>query len=201
MRFRLHFCIGLFYLFSSILLLRHVSFCSAYSRCLPSLPRILVLEGEAVGIKSFGYSLLGGLDVDGNHYPDLLVGSLADTAVLFRARPVLHVSHEVFIAPRTIDLEQPSCAGGHSVRVDLRVCFSYIAAPSSYSPIVAHVVEGVVKEVVEHAKEAGEKAIAEALKKAHETGDKVVKEVTDTVTNTVTNAVTHAAEGLGKLGQ
>ncbi|XP_004700627.2 integrin alpha-7 isoform X3 [Echinops telfairi] len=96
-----------------------------------------VLEGEAVGIRSFGYSLSGGLDVDGNHYPDLLVGSLADTAVLFRARPVLHVSHEVFIAPRTIDLEQPNCPGGHSVCVDLRVCFSYIAAPSSYSPIVA----------------------------------------------------------------
>nr|XP_060513341.1 integrin alpha-7 isoform X4 [Panthera onca] len=96
-----------------------------------------VLEGEAVGIKSFGYSLSGGLDVDGNHYPDLLVGSLADTAVLFRSRPVLHVSHEVFIAPRAIDLEQPNCAAGHSVCVDLRVCFSYIATPSSYSPIVA----------------------------------------------------------------
>nr|KAF6495369.1 integrin subunit alpha 7 [Rousettus aegyptiacus] len=96
-----------------------------------------VLEGEAVGIKSFGYSLSGGLDVDGNHYPDLLVGSLADTAVLFRARPVLHVSHEVFIAPRNIDLEQPNCAGGRSVCVDLRVCFSYIAVPSSYNPIVA----------------------------------------------------------------
>ncbi|XP_076710752.1 integrin alpha-7 isoform X4 [Callospermophilus lateralis] len=96
-----------------------------------------VLEGEAVGIKSFGYSLSGGLDVDGNHYPDLLVGSLADTVALFRARPVLHVSHEVFIAPRAIDLEQPNCAGGHSVCVDLRICFSYIAVPSSYSPIVA----------------------------------------------------------------
>ncbi|CAK7296675.1 Integrin alpha-7 [Vulpes lagopus] len=96
-----------------------------------------VLEGEAVGVKSFGYSLSGGLDVDGNHYPDLLVGSLADTAVLFRARPVLQVSHEVFIAPRAIDLEQPNCAAGHLVCVDLRVCFSYIATPSSYSPIVA----------------------------------------------------------------
>ncbi|XP_048971044.1 integrin alpha-7 isoform X6 [Canis lupus baileyi] len=96
-----------------------------------------VLEGEAVGVKSFGYSLSGGLDVDGNHYPDLLVGSLADTAVLFRARPILQVSHEVFIAPRTIDLEQPNCAAGHLVCVDLRVCFSYIATPSSYSPIVA----------------------------------------------------------------
>ncbi|XP_023563099.1 integrin alpha-7 isoform X2 [Octodon degus] len=96
-----------------------------------------VLEGEAVGIKSFGYSLSGGLDVDGNHYPDLLVGSLADTAVLFRARPVLHVSHDVSIAPRAIDLEQPNCAGGHSVCVDLRICFSYTAVPNSYSPIVA----------------------------------------------------------------
>ncbi|XP_006859454.1 PREDICTED: integrin alpha-7 isoform X2 [Chrysochloris asiatica] len=96
-----------------------------------------VLEGEAVGIKSFGYSLSGGLDVDGNHYPDLLVGSLTDTAALFRARPILHVSHELFIVPPTIDLEQPNCPGGLSVCVDLRICFSYIAAPSSYSPIVA----------------------------------------------------------------
>ncbi|KAM9072685.1 integrin alpha-7 isoform 2-T2 [Megaptera novaeangliae] len=96
-----------------------------------------VLEGEAVGIKSFGYSLSGGLDVDGNRYPDLLVGSLADAAVLFRARPVLHVSHEVSILPRNIDLEQPNCASGHSVCMDLRVCFSYIASPSSYSPVVA----------------------------------------------------------------
>uniref|UniRef100_A0ABI0NQJ0 Integrin subunit alpha 7 n=1 Tax=Bos taurus TaxID=9913 RepID=A0ABI0NQJ0_BOVIN len=96
-----------------------------------------VLEGEAVGIKSFGYSLSGGLDADGNHYPDLLVGSLDDTAVLFRARPVLHVSHEVSILPRAIDLEQPNCANGHLVCMDLRVCFSYIASPSSYSPTVA----------------------------------------------------------------
>uniref|UniRef100_A0A250Y6V9 Integrin alpha-7 n=1 Tax=Castor canadensis TaxID=51338 RepID=A0A250Y6V9_CASCN len=96
-----------------------------------------VLEGESVGIRSFGYSLSGGLDVDGNHYPDLLVGSLADTAVLFRARPILHVTHEVFIAPPAIDLEQPNCAGGRLVCVDLRICFSYIAVPSSYSPIVA----------------------------------------------------------------
>ncbi|XP_043303437.1 integrin alpha-7 isoform X2 [Cervus elaphus] len=96
-----------------------------------------VLEGEAVGMKSFGYSLSGGLDVDGNHYPDLLVGSLDDTAVLFRARPVLHVSHEVSILPRAIDLEQPNCASGRLVCMDLRVCFSYIASPGSYSPTVA----------------------------------------------------------------
>lgn len=32
-----------------------------------------------------------------------------------RARPVLHVSQEMFIAPRAIDLEQPNCAGGRLV--------------------------------------------------------------------------------------
>ncbi|XP_026633835.1 integrin alpha-7 isoform X4 [Microtus ochrogaster] len=96
-----------------------------------------VLEGEAVDIKSFGYSLSGGLDVDENYYPDLLVGSLADTAALFRARPVLHVSQEIFIAPRAIDLEQPNCADGLLVCVDIRICFSYVAVPSSYNPTVA----------------------------------------------------------------
>ncbi|XP_036025561.1 integrin alpha-7 isoform X1 [Onychomys torridus] len=96
-----------------------------------------VLEGEAVDIKSFGYSLSGGLDVDGNDYPDLLVGSLADTAALFRARPVLHVSQEISVAPRAIDLEQPNCAGGRLVCVDIRLCFSYTAEPKSYNPAVA----------------------------------------------------------------
>ncbi|XP_051819299.1 integrin alpha-7 isoform X1 [Antechinus flavipes] len=95
-----------------------------------------VLEGEAVGIESFGYSLSGGLDVDGNAYPDLLVGSLADTIALFRSHPVLHVSHDIFISPRAIDLELPNCADGHMVCVDLRVCFSYIANPSNYNPSV-----------------------------------------------------------------
>ncbi|KAM8982468.1 integrin alpha-7 isoform X1 [Sarcophilus harrisii] len=95
-----------------------------------------VLEGEAVGIESFGYSLSGGLDIDGNAYPDLLVGSLADTVALFRSHPVLHVSHDIFISPRAIDLELPNCADGHMVCVDLRVCFSYIANPSNYNPSV-----------------------------------------------------------------
>lgn len=43
-----------------------------------------VLDGEGVGVTAFGYALSGGLDVDGNLYPDLLVGSLSDTVVLYR---------------------------------------------------------------------------------------------------------------------
>ncbi|XP_074785716.1 integrin alpha-7 isoform X3 [Athene noctua] len=93
-----------------------------------------VLDGEGVGVTAFGYSLSGGLDVDGNLYPDLLVGSLSDTVVLYRARPVVHVSRNVTLVPPNIDLEQSNCQHQEGVCVDVRVCFSYTASPASYSP-------------------------------------------------------------------
>ncbi|XP_051630826.1 integrin alpha-7 isoform X2 [Manacus candei] len=93
-----------------------------------------VLDGEAVGVPTFGYSLSGGLDVDGNLYPDLLVGSLSDTVVLYRARPVVHVSRNVSLLPPTIDLEQSNCRHWEGVCVEVRACFSYTASPASYSP-------------------------------------------------------------------
>lgn len=51
----------------------------------PFLPQ--VVSGSDLGstrIPTFGYSLSGGLDVDGNSYPDLLVGSLAEKVALLR---------------------------------------------------------------------------------------------------------------------
>ncbi|XP_053823422.1 integrin alpha-7 isoform X1 [Vidua chalybeata] len=93
-----------------------------------------VLDGEAVGVSAFGYSLSGGLDVDGNLYPDLLVGSLSDTVVLYRARPVVHVSRNVSVLPPHIDLEQSNCRDRDGVCVEVRACFSYTASPGSYSP-------------------------------------------------------------------
>ncbi|XP_065510446.1 integrin alpha-7 isoform X5 [Caloenas nicobarica] len=93
-----------------------------------------VLDGEGVGVTAFGYSLSGGLDVDGNLYPDLLVGSLSDSVVLYRARPVVHVSRNVSLLPPNIDLEQSNCRHQEGVCVDVRACFSYTASPASYSP-------------------------------------------------------------------
>ncbi|NXX44464.1 ITA7 protein, partial [Tricholaema leucomelas] len=68
-----------------------------------------VLDGEGVGVTAFGYSLSGGIDVDGNLYPDLLVGSLSDTVVLYRARPVVHISRNLSLVPPNINLEQSNC--------------------------------------------------------------------------------------------
>ncbi|XP_075758068.1 integrin alpha-7 isoform X1 [Pelodiscus sinensis] len=93
-----------------------------------------VLDGEGVGVRTFGYSISGGLDVDGNLYPDLLVGSLSDSVVLYRARPVVHVSKNVSLSPQNIDLESRTCLHHPGICVDVQACFSYTASPDSYSP-------------------------------------------------------------------
>ncbi|XP_031459085.1 integrin alpha-7 isoform X1 [Phasianus colchicus] len=93
-----------------------------------------VLDGEGVGVTTFGYALSGGVDVDGNLYPDLLVGSLSDSVVLYRARPVVYISRNVSLLPANIDLEQSNCKHQEGICVDVQACFSYTATPASYSP-------------------------------------------------------------------
>ncbi|VDI79515.1 Hypothetical predicted protein [Mytilus galloprovincialis] len=58
-------------------------------------------------VKSFGFSLSGGLDLDKNQYPDLLVGAYESQAALqLWARPIVRVAASVQLQPQTIDLEQ-----------------------------------------------------------------------------------------------
>ncbi|XP_028653866.1 integrin alpha-7 isoform X2 [Erpetoichthys calabaricus] len=102
-----------------------------------------VLDGVSVAVKHFGYSISGGLDIDGNAYPDLVVGSLSDIIVLYRSRPVIHVKNELFINPSNIDLQQKNCAGRDEVCVKVRACFTYTAHPKAYSP---HIVLSVIFE-------------------------------------------------------
>uniref|UniRef100_A0A6J0SV55 Integrin alpha-7 isoform X1 n=1 Tax=Pogona vitticeps TaxID=103695 RepID=A0A6J0SV55_9SAUR len=93
-----------------------------------------ILTGESVGIKMFGYSFSGGMDIDGNFYPDLLVGSLSNTVALYRSRPVIHISRNVTISPQNIDLEKFNCHYFEGICMDVNACFSYTANPLSYSP-------------------------------------------------------------------
>uniref|UniRef100_A0A673ZEP1 Integrin subunit alpha 7 n=1 Tax=Salmo trutta TaxID=8032 RepID=A0A673ZEP1_SALTR len=97
-----------------------------------------ILDGVDEGVKRFGYSISGGLDIDGNLYPDLAVGSLSDKLVLYRSRPVIHVTRDVSIEPQQyIDLEQHNCKGRDGVCVEVKACFTYTAYPETYSPDIS----------------------------------------------------------------
>uniref|UniRef100_A0A8C0GAM3 Integrin subunit alpha 3 n=1 Tax=Chelonoidis abingdonii TaxID=106734 RepID=A0A8C0GAM3_CHEAB len=67
------------------------------------------------GIQTFGYSLSGGLDVDGNSYPDLLVGSLSEQIALLR--PCLQA------LPHPAATDQGLLSRLRSIQV--QICFSY----------------------------------------------------------------------------
>ncbi|XP_062382293.1 integrin alpha-3b [Sardina pilchardus] len=82
-----------------------------------------VIEGNDVGtkgFKTFGYSLSGGLDMDDNMYPDILVGSLDDRIALLRARPVIHLSTDFSVKPEIVDSSQ---CGDPCIQV--KICFSF----------------------------------------------------------------------------
>lgn len=55
--------------------------------------KILASELTGVALKYFGQSLQGGVDLDGNQYPDIAVGApKSDTVVIFRSRPVVSIT-------------------------------------------------------------------------------------------------------------
>ncbi|KAG8566557.1 hypothetical protein GDO81_013298 [Engystomops pustulosus] len=91
------------------------------SNGLQSKPSQIIDGSDVGGIQRFGYSLNGGMDVDGNSYPDLLVGSLSDHVALLRSRPVIIISKEFTATPTIIDPNK--CIS--SSCTDIRVCFSY----------------------------------------------------------------------------
>ncbi|XP_030629730.1 integrin alpha-3b [Chanos chanos] len=83
-----------------------------------------VIDGKEVGplpLRTFGYSISGGMDVDGNKYPDILVGSLDDRIALLRSRPVIHLSKNFTVEPKVVD---PANCVGACVKV--KVCFAFI---------------------------------------------------------------------------
>ncbi|KAG2460954.1 ITA3 protein, partial [Polypterus senegalus] len=84
-----------------------------------------VIDGKDIGtdgIRTFGYSVNGGLDVDENAYPDILVGSLSNKIALLRSRPVIQLSKTFTVSPAIVD--PAKCTSTSCISVEL--CFSYI---------------------------------------------------------------------------
>jgi hypothetical protein len=105
-----------------------------------------VIKGSDYSMKSFGYSLSGGLDLDENSYPDLIVGAYKSDAVAFiRAKPVIKTLFNTQTTPKFIDLnsEENYCSSSISTNgakqnssricINLEYCVHYFgkALPDS----------------------------------------------------------------------
>ncbi|KYB25676.1 integrin alpha-PS1 isoform X2 [Tribolium castaneum] len=63
---------------------------------LRSEPSQIIKFGEREGLKTVGYSLSGGMDMDLNDYPDLLVGLYdSERVILFKTRPIIDIGIRV----------------------------------------------------------------------------------------------------------
>ncbi|XP_033639505.1 integrin alpha-9-like [Asterias rubens] len=80
------------------------------------------------GLQSFGSSISGGMDIDFNEYPDIIVGAYAnDTVVLFKTLPVIRLKAWIAVDPLTLDPEFLNCIlRNRSITcLDVEVCFEY----------------------------------------------------------------------------
>ncbi|KAG2459270.1 integrin alpha-4 [Polypterus senegalus] len=85
------------------------------------------ITGETLGhpFKMFGQSVAGGVDVDDNGYPDMVVGAfLSDAAVVLRTRAIVIVDASVHL-PATVNRTRPECMENRqpAVCINITVCF------------------------------------------------------------------------------
>ncbi|XP_048053082.1 integrin alpha-6b isoform X2 [Megalobrama amblycephala] len=96
------------------------------------LTKTQVLGGKDHNVKLFGYSLAGNMDLDRNSYPDLAIGSLADSVFVYRARSVISIEKTVTTTPKELDLTKKNC--GDNICLDVKACFKFSANPKTYNP-------------------------------------------------------------------
>ena len=74
--------------------------------------QVIFAKDLSVQLRTFGWSLSGGMDLDKNDYPDLLVGAYnSGHAVSLRGAPVVHMTMEISfdVASKQINLEDAAC--------------------------------------------------------------------------------------------
>ncbi|XP_012945284.1 integrin alpha-PS1 isoform X2 [Aplysia californica] len=92
------------------------------------------LPQDVQPLSSFGYSLSGGIDLDENGYPDLLVGAYeSDAVVLVRSRPIIKLHADLNVMPESIDMEAPAecpfIAGENRRCLKIELCVNYTTRP------------------------------------------------------------------------
>ncbi|XP_048451584.1 integrin alpha-9-like [Rhincodon typus] len=72
------------------------------------------ISGQTINpiLRMFGQSISGGVDMDGNSYPDVTIGAfMSDSVVLLRARPVITLEISILL-PDSINITAPQCHDG-----------------------------------------------------------------------------------------
>ncbi|XP_043396588.1 integrin alpha-9 isoform X3 [Chelonia mydas] len=87
------------------------------------------LSGQTINpmLRMFGQSISGGVDMDGNGYPDVTIGAfMSDNVVLLRSRPVITMDLSIFL-PASINITAPQCHDGlQQVNcLNVTVCFLF----------------------------------------------------------------------------
>ncbi|XP_072903316.1 integrin alpha-6-like isoform X1 [Hemitrygon akajei] len=93
-----------------------------------------ILEVRDPSVSHFGYSLAGNMDLDGNGYPDVAVGSLSDAVFMYRARPVITIEKNIVTFPKDIDINKKNCQNNKSICVTVQACFKYKASFKDFNP-------------------------------------------------------------------
>ncbi|XP_049873202.1 integrin alpha-PS1 isoform X2 [Pectinophora gossypiella] len=89
-----------------------------------SLPKIFNTD---VVMKTFGYSLSGGVDMDANGYPDLLVGAYENSSVaLIRTRPIIDIRTSIRPSNTIINID-PTIHGCEKDPSSNHTCFHFQA--------------------------------------------------------------------------
>lgn len=83
-------------------------------------------------LRTFGYSLSGGLDMDNNGYPDLLVGAYeSERALLFLTRPIVDIKIDIFSEDMyNMNASKKGCAADslnqNNTCFSIRSCFTIV---------------------------------------------------------------------------
>ncbi|CAL1612850.1 unnamed protein product [Knipowitschia caucasica] len=92
-----------------------------------------VISPALNGVRLFGYSLSGDLDVDDNQHPDLAVGALSGTVFIYRAKPVVSVSISLKLTPYVIDIAKENCQT-RNCYFEAKACYRYTANLGTLNP-------------------------------------------------------------------